>query len=399
MIAYYQRLIDLLQAVADGGAVLDELLEVAESLGVGRLGNPEPEVAPFGILLVQMVEGTLDVGLAVEGRVVLETVLEGAAQDGVGVYEAVGLCHNLAVDAARGMVGGGAMVLDRLCQGLYLLLAEPSAEALVATDDASRHEVVRRAVLLKPQIVVGGRGKDHVRLDVVVRGEGHALCHYRAGVVLLMRLVEGCIAGDDFRLDECPERVAHPQDDHLVVVVAEDEEGAAGLEAEGTVERAGSVVAGIDGEGDVEAQALSAGDALLQQQATDAFAAEGGHHGEAVEIVLAGDSLVLHAGKLDTEMLLDEFHGAEAQGAVVAAVVGRQHADQRTVCLGDEGVAPGVEHVLPHADVAGEGFDLLLRSIIVEHRHVESSGDEEGIVCRGRTEGECRIIHFSTISL
>ena len=111
--------------------VVQQLPESLQTGSVGRLGQPKAQVAALAILVVQVVQGALQLLVAGEGGVVLETVLQAAAHQGVRVYLAVGFGHNFAVDAAGLVVGRRAVVLHGLCHDFYVGGREPPGEARI----------------------------------------------------------------------------------------------------------------------------------------------------------------------------------------------------------------------------------------------------------------------------
>ena len=81
--------------------------------------------------MLHVVEKTLPLFLLALLGVMVETVFDGATEHMFGLKVAVGLCHNLAVDAAWSVGCRGAVVFYSLLHNLELLVAEPTAQTAV----------------------------------------------------------------------------------------------------------------------------------------------------------------------------------------------------------------------------------------------------------------------------
>ena len=131
------------------------------------------------------------------GRVLLHAVLEGAAEDGLGVNLPVSLCHDSPVDSARRAFGTRAMVLYGIAHGEELLLSEPFAEVGVRHEDFARMDMVELAVHGETEVVVGGNGVRHVFVGMVFVRQFDTLGNDALRVVTLMSAVEGVVARED----------------------------------------------------------------------------------------------------------------------------------------------------------------------------------------------------------
>ena len=88
----------------------------------------------------------LVVPLLVGGRILFQSVLHGAAQGDVRVDDAVCFGNNLAVDAARLVVGGGAVVFYGFFHEEDFRIGEPLPQGVVYHQYLAGDKVVGGAV-------------------------------------------------------------------------------------------------------------------------------------------------------------------------------------------------------------------------------------------------------------
>ena len=105
--------------------VIDGFAQGLQPFGVGGVVEPEVQVAAATVLLAQVLHHPSIMSFLVQFGVVFHAVLHGAADDGVGVDEAVGFGHDAPVETAGCVVGGGTVVLDGLRHCLQLAFREP----------------------------------------------------------------------------------------------------------------------------------------------------------------------------------------------------------------------------------------------------------------------------------
>ena len=74
---------------------------------------------------MEMVEGASPMPLLVQLRIMGEAILHGALDNLFRLDEAVGLRHDVTVDAPRLMIRRSPMILNRLSHRLDFLLREP----------------------------------------------------------------------------------------------------------------------------------------------------------------------------------------------------------------------------------------------------------------------------------
>ena len=85
--------------------ILHHLAQALQTFGIGRIVEPQVQIPVASVFLMQVLQRALVVRLLIQFRIVFQTELHGAADDGVRVNEAVGLRHNAPVKRARRMVG------------------------------------------------------------------------------------------------------------------------------------------------------------------------------------------------------------------------------------------------------------------------------------------------------
>ena len=156
-----------------------------------------------------MLQRTLPVPLLVQLGVVRKAELNRTADYGDGVYYAVRLRYETAVDAARRRAGRGAMVLGSLSDCLDLRGGEPLPQARVGTDYPAALKMMRLAVHRQPKVVTGSGGQQHLPVYVISLAHSKSPVCHRKGVVLPVRLVKGGIAGDYLAVYVIPEAFAY----------------------------------------------------------------------------------------------------------------------------------------------------------------------------------------------
>lgn len=116
------------------------------------------------------------------------------------------------------------------------------------------------------------------------------------------------------------------------------------------------------------------------------LAAAFGQYGERVKVILPFPSLVFHAGELYAEMLAHKLHGGLAHGLIALSVVGRYHAHGLAVDLGNDGVAGGIEHVVPAAYLLGKETYSLFWGVVIKHGGMEALRNEKTVGLRRLTK-------------
>ena len=135
--------------------------------------------------------------------------LDGPADDGERVDEAVCLGDETAIDASGGCFCGGAVVFRRLGGDFDLLLREPVAEPGVGPDDLPGFQMVGGAVHGEAGVVIRCRRVYQVGVHVIETRQVQRLGDDAPRVVLLVGFVKMPVAGDDFRFDVCLQSVSH----------------------------------------------------------------------------------------------------------------------------------------------------------------------------------------------
>ena len=141
--------------------------------------------------------------LAVEPRLVLEAVLQGAAHDGLAVDDAVGLGHDAAIDGARLVVARCPVILGSVGDGIDLVGGEPLPQPRVVTHDGGTVDVVQFAAMDQSQVVIGGRYQQHARVHLwIVLCQLQCLGDDGAGVVGAVPAVKAVVTRNDLPLDK-----------------------------------------------------------------------------------------------------------------------------------------------------------------------------------------------------
>lgn len=177
--------------------VVDDSAQAGEPLHVALAVEPETEVSAFGVLVEHVGIGTVEVPVEISGGVLLHAVLEGAAENGLGVDLPVRFCHDSPVDGSWRAFGTRTMVLDGIAHGEELLLGKPLAEIGVRHEDFARMDMVELAVHGQAEVVVGGNGVRHVLVGMVLARQSEALGNDALRVVALMPAVKGVVARED----------------------------------------------------------------------------------------------------------------------------------------------------------------------------------------------------------
>ena len=173
-----------------------------EPTGIFSVGEPQFEVSAGSIFIVEMPAetGIMPFGIGFGGEA--KAVLHGAAQGDVGVDDTVGFGHNASVEAARFVVGRGAVVFNGFAHGLYFVGGKPSGQDGVGGQDFARYQVVRLAVAAQSRVVISRYGIDHTHVGLgQPGGQCQAFADDGAGMVGVVGRVERAVAGDDFGLD------------------------------------------------------------------------------------------------------------------------------------------------------------------------------------------------------
>ncbi len=95
----------MIELLAEKRLIFYDLAQGIKTRYIRAVVKPQTEIAPFGILLVEMVEGAMPMAFFVEFGVICETILNRAQNDCIWVDEAVGFGNDFAVNASRLMVG------------------------------------------------------------------------------------------------------------------------------------------------------------------------------------------------------------------------------------------------------------------------------------------------------
>ena len=137
--------------------------------------------------------------------IVLQPELHRAAEDGLGLQVAVGLGHNLPIDASRRMAGRGAMVFHRLAHHFDLLRRKPFAQTLVGSHNLASRDVVDGTRAVHPDVVVGGNGVSHIQVGSHTPGQHEATADHALHVADAMRASKLGITGQNVGLNEVNE--------------------------------------------------------------------------------------------------------------------------------------------------------------------------------------------------
>lgn len=196
---------------------MDDVTQFGKTFGIGRLGDPKFQVSAFGILFVQMLEGSLVMAFLVELWIMGETELHRATNDLDGVNVAIGFCHNTAVDGTRWSLRRGTMVFGSVSHDLDLFGSKPFQQSLVLSNDACRNDVVGVATFDESRVVIGCDSVSHIDVDEGLRavlvhvsrrifddlGKAQTLRDDRTCMVFTMGCIERSIAGQDSLLHVC----------------------------------------------------------------------------------------------------------------------------------------------------------------------------------------------------
>ncbi len=140
----------------------------------------------------------LVVPLLVCGRILFQAVLDGAAQGDVRVDDTVCFGNNLAVDAARLVVGGGAVVFYGFFHEEDFRIGEPLPQGGVRHQYLAGDKVVGGAVAAQSRIMVGGNDvcQAFVRFGMLP-GEGKTFFDDGTDVGEVVCLVKLLVTGND----------------------------------------------------------------------------------------------------------------------------------------------------------------------------------------------------------
>lgn len=140
--------------------------------------------------------------LAVELGIVVESVLYCASHDVCAVDVSVGFRHYPTVDAARFVLGGGAVVLGCLGYDLDLLVVKETAQGGILANHPAGCNMVVFTSFGQTDVVAGGSGVDHLDVDLGVEaGEGKTLLYHGSGMLLVMGAVEVRVLRNDIAFD------------------------------------------------------------------------------------------------------------------------------------------------------------------------------------------------------
>lgn len=91
---------------------------------------------------MQMIQETLILLLAVQLRIMRQSILYCSSKDMYRIDITIGLCNNLSVDAAGLMFRRSPMILYRPCHNFNLSPIKPTSQHLILPNDTSRHQMM-----------------------------------------------------------------------------------------------------------------------------------------------------------------------------------------------------------------------------------------------------------------
>ena len=142
------------------------LPEFLQAPGILAMGNPQLEVAPVVIFLVHVLHQAAVLALTVQTRLILHAVLQGAADDGFAVDDAVSLGNDAAIDGARLMSARSTMILGSIGNGVDFVIVEPMAQPFILTHDAGTVDVVFITSKCQSQVMVSRCNKQQAAIHL-----------------------------------------------------------------------------------------------------------------------------------------------------------------------------------------------------------------------------------------
>ena len=141
-----------------------------------------------------MLQRAVPVALLVQFGIVCKTILHRTANDGFRIDQPIRLCDDSTIDGTRSVVRRSTMILRSLCSQFNSLGRKPLQQTRIATDNAARGQVMRLATLDNPQVVVGRRHIEDLRIHIIVRSKLQRLFDYSLRVVSAVARIKSIIA-------------------------------------------------------------------------------------------------------------------------------------------------------------------------------------------------------------
>ena len=85
---------------SNGCRIIDQMAELFEAAGIFTFGEPYLEIAITTVFIRKVLEGAMEMAVAVEFGIVSKTILNGASNDGRRIDKAIRFCHNHAIDVS-----------------------------------------------------------------------------------------------------------------------------------------------------------------------------------------------------------------------------------------------------------------------------------------------------------
>ena len=177
-------------------------MKFLQVLGVVAPRNPHFQIALRIVLLVGVFDCTLIVSGSVELGIICRTVLDGSSDYRVCLNEAVGFGNNHSVTVAGLLLIRCTVVFNSATHSHNLLTGEVRLDKLVSFEYRAGILVMILSAVDETEVMKSRDDIDHIRIHCrIMFGEFYALLNDHADMALLMRLVEGGIAGDYFILN------------------------------------------------------------------------------------------------------------------------------------------------------------------------------------------------------
>lgn len=109
---------------------------------------------------------SLEMFLAVQLRIVVQTELDSPFDDVQRVDVSVCFRHDATINGSRLVAGRGAMVFRGISHHGNLFLREPATQVLICSYDSGRGFVMMLTTLAKSRVMIGSNGINHVAIHI-----------------------------------------------------------------------------------------------------------------------------------------------------------------------------------------------------------------------------------------
>lgn len=179
-----------------------QYMELFQVLGVVAPRYPDFQITLRTVLLVEVFDCPLIVPGSVKLWIVCQTVLDGPSDYRFRLDEAVGLRYNHSVTVAGLLLIRCPVIFHGATHSHNLLAGKVRLDKLVSFEYRAGILVMVFSAVDKTEVMKRRYDIDHIGIHCrIMFGEFYALFNHHADMALLMRLVEGGIAGDYFILN------------------------------------------------------------------------------------------------------------------------------------------------------------------------------------------------------